>query len=152
MNKKAQFYIIAAVILISLTFGLFSAKKAMPKPEKTFDLLVQNYQEDAPFAANSGNLRDFTEKFYGFAESKDSSFQLAYFYVSQANISAFSLIKQTIFINQYNLTFNSSIVIPRESETVVSMGDSQYSLNTTATGLRAIFLSEKEGSRSVKII
>ena len=152
MKKRAQFYIMAAVILIAITFGLFTAKKTISKPEKTFGELVDNYQKEAPFAANSGNLGDFTLKFYDFAVSRDSNFEMVYLYVSQENISAFSLAKSTIFINQYNLSFSSGLLLARTDETVISAGSEQYIINTTTSGLRALFMSQKENSRNVRII
>jgi len=152
MNKKAQFYIIAAVVLIAITFGLFAEKKTISKPDRTFRELVDNYVAEAPFAANSGMLEDFTLKFYDFALSKDSNFEMMYLYISDDNVSAFSLVKSTIFINQYNLTFNRSLVFQKTNEAVVSIGTEQYAINTTSDGLKTIFISQKENSRNVKIV
>jgi len=151
MNKKAQFYILAAVILLAITFGLFGAKKTIPKPVKSFDLLVNNYMKEAPFAANTGNLEDFTLRFYDLAAATDPNFEILTLNVLQDNISAFSLIKSAIFINQYGLSFNQSIVFNRPDEITVSIGAQQYIINTSFTGLRAIFVSQSEGSRNVRV-
>jgi len=151
MKKRAQFYILAAVILIAITFGLFTAKKTIPSPDRSFDLLVGNYVKEAPFAANSGNLNEFTAKFYDFALKTDPNFEMMYLYVSQGNISAFSLMKPTIFINQYNLSFNQSMVFERTDGVSVSIGTDEYAVNTTNAGLKTIFISQKPDSRNVRL-
>ena len=151
MSRRAQFYLLSAVILLAITFGLFAAKEAVPKPSGAFDLIVGNYVEEAPFAANSGSIEDFTLKFYSLALETDPDFQMAYFYVTQDNISIFSLVKPAIFINQYNLSFNQSIVLPPMDSITVSAETGQYVINTTSAALRAIFISQKPGSTSVRL-
>jgi hypothetical protein len=150
MNNKAQFYILTAVILLAITFGLFASKKTVEKPSGTFDSLVDNYLREAPLAANSGNLNDFTLKFYDFAKTKDNDFEMLYFYTQGGAVSSLSLVKSTIFINQYNISFNQSIVFDNIGEAVVSTGTAQYTINTTNDGLRAVFFSQKQGSRNVR--
>ena len=152
MNKKAQFYILAAVILLAITFGLFSAKKTIPAPQKGFDLLVNNYIKEAPFAANAANLDDFTLKFYSLAIATDPNFEMLTLNVMQGNISALSLIKSAIFINQYSLSFNQSLVFERQDSVAVSIGAQQYIINTTNTSLKAIFISQSENSRNVRLV
>lgn len=151
MNRKAQFYILAAVMLLAITFGLFATKKTFSPPDKTFSILSENYLKEAPFAANTGNLKEFTLKFYDFAVSKEPNFEMVYIYTSQGNISAFSLVKSTIFINEYNLSFNEDVAFQRQETTTVSIEDQQYEINTSPIGIKAVFISEKEGTRNVKI-
>lgn len=151
MNKKAQFYILAAVILLSITFGLFAPRKAVSGPEKTFSLLAGNYISEAPFAANQDSIEDFTLRFYDFALARDSNFEMMYIAVSADNISAMSLMKPAIFINQHSLLFNTSVVFEKEDSVAVSIGTEQYEFNTTEAGLHAIFISQDGGSRHVRI-
>ncbi len=151
MNKKSQFYILTAVVLIAITFGLFSSQKMIPKPENAFGLLVDNYLKEAPFAANSGNLEDFTLRFYDLAASKEPDFEMVSFYVSQDNVSVLSLAKPTIFINQHNVSFRQSIVFQRPDAAMVSIGQEQYSIDTATTGIKTIFLMSKEDSRNVRV-
>ena len=150
MNRKAQFYILAAVMLLAITFGLFAAMKTFGPPDRTFGLLAENYIKEAPFAANTNNLEDFTIKFYDFAVSKEPNFEMVYLYTSQGNISAFSLVKSTIFINEYNLSFNESVAFGRQDAATVSIGNQQYDINTSAMGIKAVFISEKEGTINVR--
>ena len=151
MKKKAQFYILAAVLLLAITFGLFTAKKTISSPEKTFNGIVDNYIREAPFAANSGNLNDFTLKFYDYALEKDSNFEMLYLYLSDDNVTAFSLVKSTIFINEYSLSFNQTANLTNTGTATVSIGTDQYVFNLTGSSLKAIFLSQKEGSRNVRL-
>ena len=151
MNRKAQFYILAAVVLLAITFGLFTTKKTLGPPDRTFELLAENYIREAPFAANTNNLEDFTLKFYDFAVSKEPNFEMVYLYTSQGNISALSLVKSTIFINEYNLSFNDSVAFERQDMITVSIGNQQYNINTSATGIKAVFILEKEGTRNVRM-
>ncbi len=150
MNKKAQFYILAAVLLIAVTFGLFTTRNPVSAPDRTLQEIADNYMKEAPFAANTGNLHDFTLKFYDFAVQKEPAFEMLYIFSSSGNISAFSLIKSTIFINQYSLSFNNTASLS-DTQFIVSIGAEQYNLNITENGLRAIFISRKKDSTNVII-
>lgn len=151
MNKKAQFYILTAVVLLSITFGLFTSKKLISSPDKTFENLVENYVKEAPFAANKGDLDDFNERFYDFASSKDHAFQMLSIFVSKSNISVESFMKSTIFINQYNLSFNQTIILDLVDEITISTQEDQYVINTENYGINTLFISAKEGNRQVRI-
>ncbi len=151
MNKKSQFYILTAVILLAITFGLFTVQKTVPRPSGTFDLLVSNYMKEAPLAANSGDLEGFTRDFYDFALTREGGFEMMYAFASQGNVSVLSLIKSRIFINQFSLSFNDTITLTGPEELTVSIGSEQYIINTSSQGLKAIFLLQKENSRQVRI-
>jgi len=151
MNRKAQFYILAAVVLLSITFGIFTPKKSVSRPAKVFNLLAENYVKEAPFAANYGSIEDFTLKFYSYALTVDSDFEMLSLLVSSDNVSALSLIRSTIFINQHGLSFNESAVLEKEDSVTVSIGGSQYIIDTSREGVRAVFISEKAGSRRVRV-
>ncbi len=151
MNKKAQFYILAAVILLAITFGIFSSKKTIAKPTETLEELAENYIKEATFAANLGNLSDFTIKFHDFAVTKDKDFEMVYILSYSGNITSLSRIKSKIFINRHDLLFNESVNFEKEELTTVTIADQEYEFNTSDDGINAIFISSKENERRVII-
>jgi hypothetical protein len=150
MSKKAQFYILTAVILLAITFGLFTAKKTIQKPDRTFDQLADNYVKEAPIAANSGRFEDFALRFYDFAVLREQNFEMVTIYISDENVSVLSLVKSSIFINEYNLSFKQDVVFPR-TDVIVSIGNEQYDINASSIGVKTIFLLQKSDSKNVRI-
>jgi hypothetical protein len=130
MNKKAQFYIITAVILLAMTYGFFRPKLTYEK-EGAFREICDNYFKESSFAANTGNLEDFTQKFAEYANSKESGFGIVYLYAQNSNITAFSLVKKTIYINELKLEFNQTLVINKENSVTITIESNQHVINTS---------------------
>ena len=149
MNKKAQFYIITAIILLALTFGFFKPKIKY-ETDRTFMALCDNYIREASFAANTGNLGDFTQKFVEFGNTREPDFGIAYLYVQSQNITAANLLKKTIYINENKVMHNETVVIDRENKTVITTDSSQYTFNTSEyPKISAFVFSESENNKRV---
>jgi len=151
MNKKAQFYIITAVILLALTYGFFRPKLTYAR-DNSFEGLYKNYIEEAPIAANSGNLDDFSRRFSSYAGTKVPGFGLAYLYVQNSNITVLNLVKKTIFINDVPLGFNQSAVMDRKNRTTLTLESGQYVFETSEyPKVLSFFYAESEGSKKVYV-
>jgi len=149
MNKKAQFYIITAVVLLVMTYGFFSPKLKY-ETDSTFRGLYENYLKEAPFAANTGNLEDFTRKFVEYGNTKEPNFGIAYLYIQSGDMTALNMIKKTIYINDRQLEFNNSLVAEKENSTTITFNGNQYVLNTSdSPQVKALFYSESGNSKKV---
>ena len=151
MNKKAQFYVITAVILLALTYGFFRPKLVYAR-DTSFEGLYKNYIEESPIAANSGNLDDFSRRFVNYADTKIPNFGLAYLYVQNGNITVLNLVKKTIFINDVPLGFNQSAVIDQKNRTTLTLESEQYVFETSEyPKVLSFFYAESEGSKKVYV-
>ena len=149
MNKKAQFYIITAVILLVLSYSFFSPKLTYKK-DRSFQDLYENYIKESSFAANTGNLAEFTHKFVDYSKTKNPNFGIAYLYVKSNNITALNLIKKPIFINEFRLSFNETVVIDKKNSVTITLGSNQYIFNTTESPkISALFYSESGTTKKV---
>jgi len=151
MNKKSQFYIITAVILLAMTSGFFMPKLSYDTDTK-FREVGDNYIREASFAANTGNLDDFSRKFVDYAGIKEQNFGLAYIYAKGRNVTVLNLIKKTIYINEFKLDFNQTLTIGRESSITLTKESDQYFFNTSdAPKISAFFYSETGSTKKVYV-
>ncbi|MEM4337126.1 MAG: hypothetical protein QXG86_03925 [Candidatus Woesearchaeota archaeon] len=151
MNKKSQFYIITAVILLALTFGL-SKPKIKYASDRNFKELCENYIKEAPFAANTGNLNEFTQKFVDYGKTKEPNFGLLYLEIRQDNITAFNLVKKTTYINEFKLSFNETLTTDRENQVIITLDKNQYIFNTSEyPKISVLIFSESENTTKVCI-
>jgi len=144
MNKKSQFYIITAIILLALTFGFFGPKLTS-EVDRTFTELCDNYLREASFAANTGNLEDFTGKFFAYGNTKEPDFGLVAMHVQKDNVTVISMLKKTIYINENQLSFNTTAIISRDNSLVITMGKGQYRFDTSEYPKISAFLYSESG-------
>lgn len=101
MNKRGQFYIIAALIIAAIIAGLVSeANYAIrrPKPVKFYDL-SKDYEAEVTRIIDSGvyqgksdveingDVANFTKQFLEYAQEKDPNLQLFYLYGNNNSIT-----------------------------------------------------------------
>lgn len=109
-NKKSQFFIFAAIIIISLTLMLFS-DTFIPKAKRdNFKEMSDNYASEAPYAINSAitqnkdpvvSLDDFTKKFIEYAKYQNVDFKVLYIIKAKDFLTVSNrLSEDVIFYNQ----------------------------------------------------
>ena len=86
-NKKGQFYILIALLLISYAFQLSRQDVPIRKPSDTFRLLYEGYLAEGARVINNAvyeeanvtaRFSSFTNDYAAFAKSSEPSFGLAY--------------------------------------------------------------------------
>lgn len=86
-DKKGQFYILIALLLISYAFGLARQDVPIRKPKDTFQLLHEGYVSEGSAAINNAVYEDanvtarfsaFTDDYMAFARSAEPGFRLVY--------------------------------------------------------------------------
>ena len=89
LNKKGQFYILIALLLISYAFQLTRQEVPVRKPKDTFQLLHEGYINEGAIVINNAvyesanvpaRLANFTSTYLTFARSADPGFRLAYLF------------------------------------------------------------------------
>ena len=101
MNKRGQFYIIAALIIAAIVAGLVAEvnyARRLPKPIKFYDL-SKDYEAEVTRIIDRGiylgktdeqineDVANFTKKFLDYAQEKDPRLQLFYLYGNREKIN-----------------------------------------------------------------
>jgi len=101
MNKRGQFYIIAALIIAAIVAGLVAEvnyARRLPKPIKFYDL-SKDYETEVTRIIDRGiylgktdeqineDVANFTKKFLDYAQEKDPRLQLFYLYGNREKIN-----------------------------------------------------------------
>lgn len=152
MNKKSQFYIITAVLLMTLAFGAIFSSKATIKSETAFNELWKNYAKEAAFAANQGSFDDFTQKFVVFARTRDKNFKLISVYTSESETRVYNAYGKTININnQLSLPASKGGSLNKTGEIGILTDKDVYYLATPANSVKAIFITESKSAKRVYV-
>ena len=84
-SRKAQFYIVIAIILIVYLFAIGKPTAQIKKPETAFRQLYQNFMAESPKAINSGiyegnlteRFKNFSDAYISYARTKSPDFRMA---------------------------------------------------------------------------
>ena len=107
MNKKAQFYILTALILIVIAFALVQGQAQAYAPASHFSELCDNIATESRTTVNqaiysnediSDSYRRFYTSFMIYAKTKDSGFGAAYALKDHDQITVFNQIGKDIVI------------------------------------------------------
>ncbi len=151
-QKKGQFYIITAVLLISLTFGAIFSTNSATTTEDYFKQTWKNYVKEAPFAANQGEFKDFTQKFIDFARTRDKNFKLISVYSSGSEIQIYNAYGKTININnQLSIADSSAGTLNKTNEVGIIIDSDVYYFTTPAGSIKAIFMTESKTAKRVYV-
>ena len=118
-SKKGQFYILAALLLISYAFSLKS-EVSLRKPEDPFKLLSESYISEGTRAINNAVYEDaavtarfanYTDSYLAFAKSAEPGFRLAYLFRYRG---------QLVIGNRLGFAINATV---RNSSYILSDGE-----------------------------
>jgi len=161
--KKAQFYIISAVILLTISLVIFAlSSKSYPAKKKVDDFsnLHENYAREVSEVINNmikekndnllselnvSNLEDYTGKFLDYARSRQTSFGLVYVFTYH-NSSTVSnhLNEDVIFESESNHTVQSGSTLNLISTEKYNLyfNDAKYSFSKDGdTDFDAVYAS-----------
>lgn len=113
-NKKAQFYIFTAILLIGYVMTMAPGAAKPKKPVPTFKNLYQNYMAEAPKVINnalffdsnvSDSFMNFSDNFLAYAKTRDPNFRFVYALLYKDSIYVKNYLEETI-----NATANTTTV------------------------------------------
>jgi len=136
LNNKAQFYFFAAIILISFVFAIASSNPKISKTNiENYQNYLDNYKQEAYIVINNAvyenknisyELRNYTEYFISYADSKALDISLIYMYSNSGYIHIVNYLNQPVLINPSGITlqtnhetrvdFNESITLKYQNE------------------------------------
>jgi len=143
MNKKSQFYIFIALVLIALVLSGAQFLRVTERPSTTFKELHENYLREGAAAANRGQLQDFTERFVEYARTRDPEFGLMYIFVDE-DIKVYNGLKKSININtNLSLMPDEAVTFDFVEDVAVFYEEEVYYFNLSSTKqLQALFISD----------
>lgn len=152
-NKRGQFYIFTAVLLIAFALGSTLVTRTVTREDTQFNQIYSNYLTEAPYAANDGHLLDFTKAFLGYARTVDVNFGLAYIFSDGGSISIYDGLRKPININN-QLSLNDGDVgqINMTNQVVIITDLGNYYFNiTNATSLKELFMTQHDGNNRIHV-
>jgi len=147
-NKRGQFYIITAIILVAFAFQLVRSEK-QKETKDSFKILYENYISEAPSALNNKNLSDFTQRFIEYGRTIDPNFEMAYIAVLNKKAEVYNGFKREIYINDVKLGINESREINVSEMAVITVGRNRYKFNIKGPEVNALFYSESDENINV---
>ncbi|MFH2020506.1 MAG: hypothetical protein ABIJ34_03775 [archaeon] len=121
--KNAQFYTFAGVILISLAYVIISGKPSADIDEiGKLKEYSTNYENEARIVINnaihdkkniSGELRNYTEEYLVYSDSKDLGLGILYLYSYKDNVYIVNYLNDAAGINNGEIT-----ILPGEEKTI----------------------------------
>jgi hypothetical protein len=141
-GKKAQFYVLTAVIFCSVMFILLSNKNPTQETNSEFKRLYNNYIYEVPQVINnalydnknvSAQFKNFTSNFISYAKEKNINLGIFYILKLDEQIEAVNLLNQEV-----NITYVDSLLLPdkriilrRTSNISVIVKNTTYVYNIT---------------------
>ncbi|MBN2422197.1 hypothetical protein JXB41_03135 [Candidatus Woesearchaeota archaeon] len=126
MDKRAQFYIFAAIILCSVVFVGTVNKITVEEPSKKFQSFYENYLIESSEVINSAiyesrdiseQFKNFTLDFIEYADSKNVELGILYVLIYPDN--------EAIIVNYLNSEANVDFVysVPPDTEKIINLGN-----------------------------
>lgn len=136
-NKKSQFYMFGAVILISYVFFIVANKSSISTSEvENLEIYLDNYVYEAKIVINnaiysneniSQELNNYTESYITYAESKNIDVGIVSLYSNDNQIFVANYLKDSITVNTLTpvlnkaeervVSYNNTITIEYQNET-----------------------------------
>ena len=136
-NKKSQFYMFGAVILISYVFFIVANKSSISTSEvENLEIYLDNYVYEAKIVINnaiysneniSQELNNYTESYITYAESKNIDVGIVSLYSNDNQIFVANYLKDSITVNTLTpvlnkaeervVNYNNTITIEYQNET-----------------------------------
>ena len=148
MNKKAQFYILAAVILLTIAFtviALSTRVNSFKKRDTSFEELNDNYIREVSEVINNivyeknqnsleeislTKLNQFTKEFLDYAHTKQPSYSLAYVFSYYGDMYVMNEFDEEIVFSldgeDYNILSGESINLNSSDNYVIYAFDNKY--------------------------
>ncbi len=151
-SRKAQFYIVIAIILIVYLFAIGKTTAQIKKPETAFRQLYQNYLAESAKVINSGvyegnlteRFRNFSDAYTTYARTKSPDFKMAYALLDQGEVLVMNSLNEPLNVTTPSATF---ILGSGTGRTIAKPQNLTFYISSTAydfvftrdTELKAIF-------------
>ena len=157
LNKKAQFYVLAAILLSTFLFASLTGNARVTDVDESFDSIITNFVTESPHVINhakfagldvSENYNDYVNDFIYYAETKNIRFGVMYLLAgvpSEDKIELVNYIGTDIIVDvhgvPYPLENDGNITINRtNSVSVIYSGtEYQYTLEEKGIDFKALF-------------
>lgn len=157
-NKKAQFYIITAIVLIATVFLYSSTQTETPKQQNIFHEMSENYFNEAPYVLNSAlltsenmneKMENFTRSFINYAKSRNIEMGIIYLYSIDNIITMGNFMEETATFENTDLFESTTAQFNLTTNFTVSLGDNIYYFNISNNEFKAI--AKEYGEDYIKI-
>ncbi len=157
-NKKAQFYIITAIVLIATVFLYSSAQTETPKRQNTFREISENYFKEAPYVLNSAlqnsenlneKMENFTRSFISYAKSRNADMGIIYIYSINNTITMGNFMKETAAFGSTDLLANETRTFNLTAAFTVSLNSNIYHFNISNNEFKSV--AKEYGEDYIKI-
>lgn len=138
-SKKAQFYILTAIILIATSTLLVQPKISTPKASKLFSNIYDNFNFESDVAINtalrngvslSPEVRRFTDSFISYAKIKKMKLEIFSVLRNRETVFIHSRMKSSVFLVGQNMTIqpnaNMTLNVSDVSELVLRLKDDVF--------------------------
>lgn len=138
MDKKGQFYLITALILLVPTYSLLISQQSFTKEKTTnFDLISKNYISESRIIINNalynnkniyGELELFTDKFKEYSNTKNIDLKILYIIKNGDFYRISNHLKKDIDILNFNITLKSdeTISLNITDEVIIKYEETDY--------------------------
>ncbi len=153
LNKKGQFYMLIAILLILHLMLVVMPSSAIISPTSSFRQLYENFMAESPQVINSGiyednlteRFRNFTAAYTDYARTKSPDFNMAYALLENEKVLVSNSMGYPINITtpseSFNLSSGTDIVINRTSNLTFYIKGNPYNFAFTKdTELKAVFM------------
>jgi hypothetical protein len=164
LNKKAQFYIFTAILLLTYAFAISRPTVAPKQPISSFQSLYKNFLYESPIVVNnalheSGNVSDayrqFVDDFISFAKTKDPNLRMAYLLVDNGKLVIGNRLKSAINVsenqNSYTVSSNQELTIDKPASVELLVNDIAYTFSFDESDIQVKALFRKEDQNEVRI-
>ncbi len=157
MNRKGQYYMLLALLLIVYLVASRISEAKTPTPPNSFRQLYENYMTESVKVMNSGiydgnltaRFSNFTTAFLEYSRSRSPEFTLVYLLADRELVTVDNRLKETVNVSTSTQSF---LVVPGNSTTVsnpqnltiyLAGAPYQFSFNET-TELKVIFKKQEK--------
>jgi hypothetical protein len=164
MNKKAQFYIFVAILLVTYAFAITRPATAPKQTVSAFKSLYENFISESPVVINHAlhNSSDvsavyelFVDDFLQFARTKEPNFRLVYLLVDGDTLVIGNRLKDTINVtanqNPYSLSSGKQLTLDKSDTAELIVNDIRYEFSFDETDVQLKALFRKEDKNEVRI-
>lgn len=140
LNKRGQFYILTALLLIIPTYTLISQNYIPIKKITNLDILSQNYVEEGKNTINNAiysdqnvflELDSYTQEFITYANTKNVDLQILYIIKYDEKIKVVNYLKKesNIMPGDINLQKSESSIINNTNQIIITYNNIEYTYN-----------------------
>lgn len=164
-NKKGQFYIFAAILLVTYALTINPPTVEIKKATPVFKQLYQNYLFEAPKVMNSAvydnaniteRFMNFSDTFSSYAKSREAKFGMVYLLAHQDGVDIKNYLSETANISTNTTSFllgpGNWKTMNRAGSLAVYLNSIRYDFSfTESMQLKAIFKSSADNEVKVYV-